>query len=303
MNITVVKPGFHDLVQDLGRFGYSHMGISPTGAADKASMKIANIILGNDLNDAVLEITLFGGTYTFDRSTTICLAGSKFPASIKGNDIPFKKPIKILEGDTLTIGGSTSGARCYLAIINGFNVAELLGSSSTHLMSSTGGFQGRNLQKNDRLPYNKPEERLFAIDHKFPIDLDRTIIRATPGLQFDIFNTVQQELFFSKEFTVSHQSNRMGIRINGPKILRENPKEMVTEGLPLGAVQVTGDGDSIITFIDHQTTGGYPKIANVIAADMHKVGQLRQGDCFTFELITMDKAENLHLEMEKIFKQ
>ena len=164
MNITVIRPGFHDVVQDLGRFGYSHMGISPTGAADKTSMKIANIILGNDLNDAVLEITLFGGTYKFDRSTTICLAGSKFPASIKGNDIPFKKPIKILEGDTLTIGGSTSGARCYLAIINGFNVAELLGSSSTHLTSSTGGFRGRNLQKNDRLPYNKPEERLFAID-------------------------------------------------------------------------------------------------------------------------------------------
>ena len=184
-----------------------------------------------------------------------------------------------------------------------FNVAELIGSRSTHLMSATGGFRGRNLQKNDRLPYNKPEERLFAIDHKFPIDLSRTIIRATPGLQFDIFDKIQQELFFSKEFTVSHQSNRMGIRINGPKILRENPEEMITEGLPLGAVQATGDGDSIITFIDHQTTGGYPKIANVIAADMHKVGQLRHGDCFTFELITIDKAENLHIEMEKIFKQ
>jgi allophanate hydrolase subunit 2 len=169
-------------------------------------------------------------------------------------------------------------------------------------MSKSGGFRGRNLQKEDQLAYNGPEKRYFPIDRKFPIDYNRSIIRATPGLQHSLFDKPTQELFFSKEYTVSHQSNRMGIRIHGPKIQKRTFEDMITEGLPLGAVQVTGDGDSIITFVDHQTTGGYPKIANVIAADMHKVGQLRPGDVFTFELMTMDKAETLYLAQEQILK-
>lgn len=302
MNITVIKQGFQDLVQDLGRDGYTHIGISPTGAADKVSMKIANLFLGNQINDAVLEITLFGGTYLFDMQTTICLSGSHFPATIRGDEVPFNKPVTIQKGEALSIGGSTSGARCYLAVQNGFSVAGLLGSSSTHLLSKSGGFRGRNLQKEDQLAYNEPEKRYFPIDRKFPIDYNRSIIRATPGLQHSLFDKPTQELFFSKEYTVSHQSNRMGIRIHGPKIQKRTSEDMITEGLPLGAVQVTGNGDSIITFVDHQTTGGYPKIANVIAADMHKVGQLRPGDIFTFELITIDKAETLYLTQEQLLK-
>ena len=300
--MTVIKQGFQDLVQDLGRNGYTHVGISPTGAADKVSMRIANLFLGNQVNDAVLEITLFGGTYLFDMPTTICLSGSHFTATIRGDDVPFNKPVTIQKRDILSIGGSTSGARCYLAIQNGFSVTDLLGSSSTHLMSKTGGFRGRNLQKEDQLAYNEPEKRYFPIDRKFPIDHNRSIIRATPGLQHSLFDKPTQELFFSKEYTVSHQSNRMGIRIHGPKIQKRTSEDIITEGLPLGAVQVTGNGDSIITFVDHQTTGGYPKIANVIAADMHKVGQLRPGDVFTFELITMDKAEAYYLAQEQILK-
>ena len=300
--MTVIKQGFQDLVQDLGRDGYTHIGISPTGAADKVSMKIANLFLGNHINDAVLEITLFGGTYLFDMPTTICLSGSHFTATIRGDEVPFNKPITIQKGVALSIGGSTSGARCYLAVQDGFNVADLLGSSSTHLMSKSGGFRGRNLQKEDQLAYNKPEKRYFPIDRKFPIDYNRSIIRATPGLQHSLFDKPTQELFFSKEYTVSHQSNRMGVRIHGPKIQKLTSEDLITEGLPLGAVQVTGNGDSIITFVDHQTTGGYPKIANVIATDMHKVGQLRPGDVFTFELITMDKAETLYLAQEQILK-
>lgn len=303
MNLTVIKPGFQDLVQDLGRDGYTHLGISPTGAADKASMKVANLLLGNNVNDPVIEITLFGGSYSFDCKTTVCFAGSHFPASIKGKEIPFLKPVAVKQGDILTISGSTSGARCYLAIQNGFNVAKLLESSSTHLMSKSGGYRGRNLELNDKIPFNKPEKRQFPLDLKFAINYDRSVIRATPGLQFNLFDKPYQELFFGKEFTVSHQSNRMGIRINGPKLQKNTSQDIITEGLPLGAVQVTGSGDSIITFVDHQTTGGYPKIANVIAADMHKVGQLRPGDSFTFEHITMDKAESLYQEHEAIFKQ
>ena len=171
--MTVIKQGFQDLVQDLGRDGYTHIGISPTGAADKVSMKIANLFLGNYINDAVLEITLFGGTYLFDMPTTICLSGSHFPATIRGEEVPFNKPITIQKGDILSIGGSISGARCYLAVQDGFNVADLLGSSSTHLMSKSGGFRGRNLQKEDQLAYNKPEKRYFPIDRKFPIDYNR----------------------------------------------------------------------------------------------------------------------------------
>ena len=236
MNLTVIKPGFQDLVQDLGRDGYTHLGISPTGAADKASMKIANLLLGNNVNDPVIEITLFGGSYSFDCTTTVCFAGSHFPASIKGKEIPFLKPVAVKQGDVLTISGSTSGARCYLAIQNGFNVAKLLESSSTHLASKSGGYRGRNLELNDRIPFNKPEKRQFPLDLKFAIDYDRSVIRATPGLQFNLFDKPYHELFFGKEFTVSHQSNRMGIRINGPKLQKNTSQDIITEGLPLGAV-------------------------------------------------------------------
>ena len=302
MSITILKAGFHDLIQDLGRNGYTHMGISPSGAADNISFRIGNILLGNDVNEPGIEITLFGGSYYFNTDAMIALSGSIFTSAIDGDIIPFFKPIIVKSGQTLSIGSTTSGARCYLSIKGGFQVPYILNSGSTHLLSNTGGFNGRNLQKNDEIICGSLDDMEIKNYLKFKIDDDRTILRVTKGLQYDLFDDANKKSFFNEEFTVSHNSNRMGLRIRGPKIYSKLSKDILTEGLPLGAIQIPGDGDSIISFVDHQTTGGYPKITNVVTADLHKVGQLKPGDKFMFKLVSNSKAEALYFEQEKSLK-
>ena len=302
MSFTVIKSGFQDMVQDLGRTGYSHLGISETGAADSVSLRIANILLGNSIEEAAIEVTLFGGSYLFDKKAIILLSGSIFPSFIDNNPIDFFKPIHIDRGQTLTIGSTNDGARCYLAIKGGFDVPSLLGSKATHLMSKAGGFYGQNIKKGDKIKYFRLDGISLPNNIKFNIDRDRSVLHVTEGLQFDLFDVINKELFFNNEFAVSHNSNRMGLRITGPKISTKISKDILTEGLPLGAIQVTGSSDSIISFVDHQTTGGYPKIANVIAADLHKVGQLKPGDKFIFKLMSLDQAEKLYFQQESSLK-
>ena len=302
MSITILKAGFHDLIQDLGRNGYTHMGISPSGAADNISFRIGNILLGNDVNESGIEITLFGGSYYFNTDAIIALSGSIFTSAIDGDLIPFFKPIIVKSGQTLSIGSTTSVARCYLSIKGGFQVPYILDSASTHLLSNTGGFNGRNLQKNDEIICASSDDMEIKNIYKFKIDDDRSILRVSKGLQYDLFDIANKKSFFNEEFTVSHNSNRMGLRIRGPKIYSKLSKDILTEGLPLGAIQIPGDGDSIISFVDHQTTGGYPKITNVITADLHKVGQLKPGDKFMFKLVSNNEAETLYFKQEKSLK-
>ena len=254
MSITILKAGFHDLIQDLGRNGYTHMGISPTGAADNISFRIGNLLLGNDINNPGIEITLFGGSYYFNTDAVIALSGSVFTSAIDGDIIPFFKPIIVKLGQTLSIGSTTNGARCYLSIKGGFQVPYILNSASTHLLSNTGGFNGRNLKKNDEIVCASSDDMEIKNNLKFKIDDDRTMLRVTKGLQYDLFDDATKKLFFNEEFTVSHNSNRMGLRIRGPKIYSKLSKDILTEGLPLGAIQIPGDGDSIISFVDLQTT-------------------------------------------------
>ena len=301
MSLSVIKAGFQDIVQDLGRVGYTHLGISPTGAADSMSLRMGNLLLGNDLNNAGLEITLFGGTYRFNKNTKAALCGSLFPSTIDGIKIQFFKTFEIIKGQILYIGPTNDGARCYLTVENGFEVPTVLDSKSTHLMAKTGGFSGRALIKNDELNFS--DSLSPGIPKKVNIKLDdnRSVLRVTKGLQYNLFKSSSIDMFFSKLFTVSHSSNRMGLRINGPKIIQKVSDDIITEGLPLGAIQVPISGDPIISFVDHQTTGGYPKIANVIAADLHKVGQLKPGDNFMFKLVSLDEAEKLYFEQESLF--
>ena len=301
MSLSVIKAGFQDIVQDLGRVGYTHLGISPTGAADSMSIRMGNLLLGNDLNNAGLEITLFGGTYRFNKNTKAALCGSLFPSTIDGKKIQFFKTFEIIKGQILYIGPTNDGSRCYLTVENGFEVPTVLDSKSTHLMAKTGGFSGRALIKNDELNFS--DSLLPRIPKKVNIKLDdnRSVLRVTKGLQYNLFKSSSIDMFFSKLFTVSHSSNRMGLRINGPKIIQKESDDIITEGLPLGAIQVPISGYPIISFVDHQTTGGYPKIANVIAADLHKVGQLKPGDKFMFKLVSLDEAEKLYFEQESLF--
>jgi len=303
MSLTVLKPGFQSTLQDLGRNGFTHLGIAPAGAADSFSFRLGNLLVGNGENDTGLEMTLVGGTYYFNQSVLAVLTGSRFTATLDGEDFPFFKAFHVKKGQELDIGPSQDGARCFLTVKGGFHVPQILGSSSTHFMTRIGGYEGRDLKKGDQINFGYSTTSIEPEKLEKIFEPDRSVLRVTKGLQYDRFDNKIRDVFFRERFKVSQRSNRMGLRTEGPEIKAGITDEILTEGLPIGAVQVPGDGHPIISFVDHQTTGGYPKIANVIATDLCKVGQLKPGDEFKFQLVSMAEAEKLYFEQESFFQK
>ena len=302
MGINVINPGLQTTIQDLGRQLSGHLGVSSCGAADSYSFKIANLIVGNTPNEAALEMTLVGGVYQFEENADICLSGSSFLAKINNEILPFNKKIHIKKKAVLEIGQTKDGARCYLAIRGGINIKHFLGSASTHLTTKTGGFNGRPLKKGDLLKIGKSKKNLTEINLDLNYSTKRSILRITKGLQKDWFSDLNWSTLVKKTFKVSKKYDRMGIKLDGPSIIPINKKQMITEGIALGAIQIPGNGKPIISFIDHQTTGGYPVIANVISIDICKVGQLKEGDSFKFDLVDIKTAESMRIKQASFFK-
>ena len=303
MSIKVINPGLHTTIQDLGRQGYAHLGISSAGAADSLSLRLANLLVGNDEHESALEMTLTGGEFLFKQNACIALTGSIFPAIIDGIEFPYYQACHIIKDSKITVGPTQDGARCYLSIRGGFQLPFQLGSRSTHIMTKIGGINGSLLQKGQELNFVDPNKNKKGIILNQVIQLDRSIIRITRGLQHDWFDLSAWKTLQEKPYKISPEFDRMGLRTSGKKIYPISPNHVITEGVPLGPVQIPGNGKPIISFVDHQTTGGYPKIANVITADLCKVGQLRSGDEFQFQLITMNEAESLRLEQELFVKE
>ena len=303
MSINVLKPGFQSTIQDLGRNGFSHYGISKSGAADDLSIRLGNLIVGNNENAASIEMTLVGGEFKFDIDSTIVLTGSKFAAMIDNKSIPFNEIVKISANQTLSIGQTMEGARCYLAVKGGIDVTNVFSSKTTHLTSKMGGMDGRALIKDDQLMIGKSMTGVGPIVYNNILDMNISKLLITKGMQENYISKLTWKNFLNQEYKVSNLSSRMGIRLEGESLNLENNNEIITEGVPLGAIQLPRSGNPIISFVEHQTTGGYPKIANVISSEMHKVGQLKPGDKFKFELISLDEAEKLHFERENFFDE
>jgi antagonist of KipI len=305
MSVLVVEaPGLFTTVQDLGREGFGPIGVSASGAADPISLRIGNRLVGNPEGAAALEMTLIGGTFTFERDAVIAATGADFGPSLDGVALPMWTSIEIREGETVRFVASRSGARAYLCVQGGIAVEPFLGSASTHVLSGLGGFEGRALRKGDRVGlgaatslFRKRSLSAKALDSLGP----RKLIRITDGPQSDWFAESSWKTFCGNAFRVSEQSNRMGIRLEGPPISLDTSREMITEGVSLGAIQVTPSGQPIILFVEQQTTGGYPKIANVISADLHSLGQLRPRDEIRFERIEMREARALLIQQEALF--
>jgi antagonist of KipI len=285
MSIRVISPGLQTTVQDLGRFGWAHFGVSASGAADPLALRAANLLVGNAENAPALEMTLIGPALQFERAATIAIAGSDF-----GAGLPLWTSIEIAAGQIVRFGPTRSGARACIAVRGGLDVPRVMGSASTHVMTGVGG---RPLRAGDVLPIGDAAVRRPRAGSPPPFRLDGPL-RVTAGPQADRFG---DELYRSA-YTVAEESNRMGLRLRGPAI--PSPAGgMVTEGVPLGAVQVPPDGQPIILFVEHQTTGGYPKPANVVSADFWRLGQLRPRDAVEFEQISLELALKLLQEEEK----
>src|SRR5579883_3189007 len=259
--VRVVSPGMLTTVQDIGRFGWAHFGVSASGAADPLALRAANLLAGNAENAPALEMTLMGGAFEFESAATVAITGSDF-----GSGLPLWTAVEVQAGQTLRFGATRSGARSYLAVRGGFDVPRSMGSASVHVMTGVGG---RPLRAGDVLTIGNAATGRSRAGSPPPFNMTGPL-RVTEGPQTERF---AGELY-RDAYTVSEESNRMGLRLRGPAI--PSPAGgMLTEGTPLGAVQVPPDGQPIILFVEHQTTGGYPKPANVISADFWRLGQLR----------------------------
>jgi len=300
-SILVESPGLLTPVQDLGRLGFGTIGVSPSGAADPVSLRLGNRLVGNDEGTAALEMTLIGGAFALPDGAIMALTGSDFGAQLDDFDIAVGTSVEVRPGQTLRLGPTRSGARCYLCVQGGIAVPPFLGSASTHLLSGLGGFEGRALRKGDVLQIgltNVPFRRRTIAPRVAESLSERKVFRVTRGPQADWFDESSSRAFLMATFRVGEQSNRMGIRVEGAQIAQSKKASMITEGVSLGAIQVPPGGSPIILFVEQQTTGGYPKIANVISADLHRLGQLRPRDEIRFELVTFETARAILIQQE-----
>lgn len=301
--IRVLEPGLFTTVQDLGREGFGAMGVSACGAADAVSLRVGNRLVGNVEGAAGLEMTLVGGAVEFLEAGTIVLAGADFGATLDGVALEMWTAVAVRAGQIMRVGATRGGARCYLCVHGGIAVELFLGSASTHVLSGLGGFKGRALLKGDVLAIGNLGRSVgggklsaLALDALSP----RKMLRVTPGPQWGWFGDYARKLFESEVYRVTEEANRMGLRLAGPAIGRVDKRELISEGVALGAVQIPESGQPIILFVEQQTTGGYPKIANVISADFHSLGQLRPRDEVRFEMVSFAAARKSFMEQEAL---
>ncbi|HZN53739.1 MAG TPA: biotin-dependent carboxyltransferase family protein [Candidatus Polarisedimenticolaceae bacterium] len=295
--ITVVAPGFLTTVQDAGRPGFADLGVSASGAADPIALAVGNRLVGNDPAAAALEMTLVGGTFRFAAGGWIALCGAPAAAKLDGLEIPGWSVQRVRAGGELACGAMTQGARAYLCVRGGLDVPPVLGSGSTHLASGLGGLAGRALAAGDRLEL---DDRIVAEPASRPVDPSRIPgyrpgdpFRVTEGLQSSWFMREAQAALVATTWRTTDACDRMGLRLEGPALRLQAPRELTTEGVTLGAIQVPADGRPIILFVEHQTTGGYPKIGCVISADHARLGQLRPRTALRFARVEADEAVRL----------
>lgn len=302
-SLLVESAGLQTTVQDLGRPGFGPEGVSASGAADPVALRLGNLLVENQPGVAGLELTLVGGSFVFPDGAVIALTGADLGATVNGRPLEMWASHTLEPGTKLMFGATRNFARGYLAIAGGIQVDPFLGSASTHVLSGLGGFEGRALRKGDRLRIGKASKKVrrrritLAALYAFK---PRKVLRVTEGPQADWFSEAAKQVFYRDVFRVSEESDRVGLRLEGTGLDGSTAREMITEGVSLGAVQVTPSGQPIILFVEQQTTGGYPKIANIIAADLHRIGQLRPRAEIRFQRTSLAVARSLWIEQERL---
>ena len=309
-NITIESPGLLSTIQDLGRFGYQRYGMPVSGAMDSHCLRLANLLVGNAPDAAGIEATLVGPTLRFSASTRIALCGAGMRGMINDSEAPCCQALEVREGDVLHFVGQESGCRMYIAFAGGVDVPVVMGSRSTFLRAGIGGHEGRALRKGDvlslgcagrgenpknadlqhagagsRLPVVPPEQ----IPRAFPEP-----IRIIPGPEVHRLASKGVISLLTTEYRVSEHSDRMGYRLEGEPVSLNTPTaDIISAGIAMGTIQVTGNGQPIILMADRQTTGGYVRAAVVASADLGRVAQLRPGDTVTFAEISPEEAREL----------
>ncbi|TCC97421.1 5-oxoprolinase subunit C family protein [Pedobacter psychroterrae] len=307
MGFKVVKAGMLSTIQDLGRYGYQKSGIIVSGAMDKLALRIGNLLLGNEEDEAGLEITLIGPVLLFEEAHLIILTGADLSPSIDGAPLTMWRPVHIPKGSLLTFGKPASGCRAYLSVAGGFKIKPVLGSCATYLQAGIGGWEGRALKPGDRIPFKQAYKANgkfnWTPDLKLYPRLDKQTIGVIAGPEFSLFTKDSIAAFFSQEFSISKDNNRMGYRLDGAGIHQTKTEEMLSSAVTFGTIQVPQQGKPIILMADSQTTGGYPRIAQVITAALSILAQKQTGSLIKFELITLAEAQKQLQQQEKQIQQ
>ncbi|GAK56340.1 urea amidolyase related protein [Candidatus Vecturithrix granuli] len=304
--IQIKQAGMLTTVQDLGRWGFGRFGMPVAGVMDEYAARVANILLENDENTSVLEITLMGPTLVFDAETAFVIGGGDLQPRLNNAPIALWTIQYAHEGDTLSFAGLKSGCRAYLAVTGGFQVEAVMGSASTYLRGKLGGYDGRALKAGDVLTTSQAVSQKILPGLALPLEYlpqEREAIRVILGPQDDAFTQKGIDTFLSATYTVTNEADRMGYRLDGPKIEHKSGADIISDGIASGAIQVPAHGTPIIMLADRQTTGGYTKIANVISVDLPCVAQKKPGDAIRFEQVTVQEAQRLYREREQRLEQ
>lgn len=302
--IEFLTGGLLTTVQDKGRYGMQRYGVAVSGAMDHYAHSLANILVGNSRGEASFELTMMGPDVKFHRAVVFAVCGAKFShMQLNGQPIECGRAYAAQAGDVLKIGYAEKGVRAYLAVAGGIDVPQIHDSSATYLRGKIGGWDGRAIKAGDRIPMKAPvsilakmSERQISLDQFYQYDQVRRI-RVLMGPQDNYFSEAGKKTFFSSEYTITPENDRMGYRTEGPEIEYAEGYDgnIVSDGIPKGAIQIPS-GKPIIMMADRQTTGGYAKIASVVNVDLAQIAQMRAGDKLTFEEVTIDEAHDWMLK-------
>lgn len=286
--ITILRPAVQTTVQDLGRRGHRHLGVGLCGAMDKLALQIGNALVGNADDAAALELCLPPATMRFDTDSLIALTGADCLARLDGATLPVGSSILARAGMTLELLHPMRGARAYLCVAGGIDVPPLLGSRSTDLQAQFGGLAGRMIRRGDELRLLPADAPPRICSTSLPTSEGPIRVIAAP--EFDEFAPASRALFFGVDWKVTSQSNRMGFRLEGPALTRTAQYELKSHAVFPGVIQVPKGGAPIVLMADAHTTGGYPRMATVIAADQSRLAQAVPGESVRFSLCTREAA-------------
>lgn len=302
----VVDAGFLTTVQDLGRYGYQQYGVSVSGAMDHVAARLANILVGNDENEGLLEATMTGPKIKFLDDAVIAITGGNLQPEINGVTLKLNKRVAVNKGDILSFKGMKTGLRSYIAFAGGIDVPVVMGSKSTFLKAGIGGYEGRALKAGDILTAgicSGNSSGREAAENFYDYGIRKVELRVLLGPQEDAFTENGIETFLSSEFSVTNKSDRMGYTLEGEKIEHIHGADIISDGISMGSIQVPSSGNPIIMMADRQTTGGYTKIASVITADLPKLAQAKPGGVIVFKKSTIEEAHILLKDLEKRFDE
>jgi antagonist of KipI len=301
----VEKPGILTTVQDLGRHGYRRFGINPGGVMDRTAARLINILLGNDESEAVIEMHFPAPRIIFEANSIMAIGGADFSPEIDGTPMQNWRPASAKKRSVLRFAGKESGNRAYLAVKGGFKIEKWLRSASTNLAASIGGIEGRKLGSGDHLAFRRRLKRgelpsptsiatsLLPYYSRFPT------VRIVAGAEFESLEKQSQKLLVDQDFSIQNNSNRMGFRLSGEPLSLSKPMELLSSAVSFGTIQLLPDGQLIVLMADHQTAGGYPRVAHVVSYDLPLLAQLGPGDKVAFHLVDHADAEQLTLASER----